>query len=76
VTRQGGLVIISIANGFIGSGNALLPGLVIPRTNVVDRNRPFEVVERIRRKLTLLRFEEIGVRTGLSEIYVYGRRTR
>jgi pyrimidine deaminase RibD-like protein/SAM-dependent methyltransferase len=76
VVRQGGLVIISIANGFIGTGGALIPGLVIPRSNVVDRNRPFEIAELIRRKLTLLRFEEIGLRTGLDEIYVFGRRTR
>lgn len=76
VVRQGGIVVISIANGFLGDGRALIPGLVIPRTNIVDKNRPFEIVEQIRRKLTLLRFEEIGVRTGLGEIYVYGRRTR
>ncbi len=76
VVRQGGLILISIANGFLGEDSALIPGLVIPRTNAVNRDRPFEVAERIRRKVTLLRFEEVGVRTGLAEIYVYGRRGR
>jgi SAM-dependent methyltransferase len=76
VVRQGGIVLISIANGFLAEDSALIPGLVIPKTNVVNRDRPFEIVEKIRRKLTLLRFEEVGVRTGLAEIYVYGRRGR
>lgn len=76
VVRQGGLVIISVSNGFIGEDGALIPGHIIPRSTVVDRNRPFHVAELIRQKLTLLRFEEVGVRTGLAEIYVYGRRAR
>jgi pyrimidine deaminase RibD-like protein/SAM-dependent methyltransferase len=76
VVRQGGVVVISIANGFLTEESGVVPGLVIPRSNVVSRDRPFEVAEQIRRKLTLMRFEEVGVRTGLYEIYVYGRRGR
>jgi pyrimidine deaminase RibD-like protein/SAM-dependent methyltransferase len=76
IVRQGGIVLISVANGFLGEDSALIPGLVIPRSSVVNRDRPFEVAEKIRRKLTLMRFEEVGVRTGLAEIYVYGRRGR
>lgn len=76
VVRQGGIVLISVANGFLGEDSALIPGLVIPQSSVVNRDRPFEVAEKIRRKLTLMRFEEVGVRTGLAEIYVYGRRGR
>ena len=76
VVRQGGLVIISIANGYLEDGKTLITGLVAPRSNFVDKNRPFELAEKIRRKLTLLRFEEVGIRTGLAEIYVYGRKAR
>jgi pyrimidine deaminase RibD-like protein/SAM-dependent methyltransferase len=76
VVRQGGIVLISIANGFLTEESGVVPGLVIPRSNVVSRDRPFEVAEKIRKKLTLMRFEEVGVRTGFYEIYVYGRRAR
>lgn len=74
VVRQGGLVVISISNAFIGEGGALIHGHIIPRSTAVDQDRPFDVADLIRRKLTTLRFEEIGVRTGLAEIYIYGRR--
>jgi pyrimidine deaminase RibD-like protein/SAM-dependent methyltransferase len=76
VVRQGGIAIISIANGFLAEDSGVVPGLVIPRSNVVSRDRPFEVAEKIRKKLTLMRFEEVGIRTGAYEIYVYGRRAR
>lgn len=74
VLKPNGVIILSIANGFIGDNHQLIPGLVIPKTKVVDKNRPFEISEQIRRKLTLLRFRNIGVRTGIGEIYIYGRR--
>jgi len=76
VVRQGGIVVISIANGFLAEDSGVVPGLVIPKSNVVSRDRPFEVAEKIRKKLTLMRFEEVGIRTGAYEIYVYGRRAR
>jgi ubiquinone/menaquinone biosynthesis C-methylase UbiE len=76
VVRQGGVIIISVVNGYIGPGGALISGMVFPRSNIVDWDRPYEVIDQIRRKLTFLRFEEIGIRTGFAEIYVYGRRGR
>ncbi len=76
VVRQGGLVVTSISNGFLGEDGALIPGHIIPRSTAVDRDRPFHVAEVIRQKLTRLRFEEVGIRTGVAEIYVYGRRAR
>lgn len=74
VTRPGGIALVSVANGFIGEDKSLVPGLVWPNTARVDRDRPYVVVDDIRRRLTLLGFQEVGVRTGLGEIYVYGRR--
>lgn len=76
VVKPDGLLLISVSNGFIGKGDAFIPGLVIPGTNVVDRNQPFEVADQIRRTLIKLPFDEVGVRTGFAEIYVYGRRSR
>ncbi|MCP3959732.1 MAG: methyltransferase domain-containing protein [bacterium] len=76
VTRQGGIVLVSVSNGFLGRDGAFVPGHVLPRSSIVDRNRPFELAEEIRRKLSLFRFEGVGVRTGSGEIFIYGRRAR
>lgn len=75
VVRQGGITIISVANGFLEQGS-IIPGLLIPGTGVVDRNLGFSIADQIRSRMSLLRFEEVGVRTSLDEIYVYGRRGR
>jgi pyrimidine deaminase RibD-like protein/SAM-dependent methyltransferase len=74
VTRAGGAIIISIANGFIGNNNNLITGLVIPGTNLINKNRPYDLVEEIRQKLTLLKCQDIGIRTGIGEIFVYARK--
>jgi pyrimidine deaminase RibD-like protein/SAM-dependent methyltransferase len=75
VLRPGGPIIVSVANAFVGDENVLVPGLVIPHTSIIDRNRPFEVAEKIRRQLTIMRFEDVGIHSGQTEIYVYGRRS-
>jgi pyrimidine deaminase RibD-like protein/SAM-dependent methyltransferase len=75
VVRQGGIVLISIANGFLEQGS-IIPGLLIPGTAVVDRNLGFQIADQVRSRMSLLKFEEIGERTSLDEIYVYGRRGR
>ncbi len=74
VLRPGGLFVVSVANAFVGDGDVIVPGLVIPHTSIVDRDRPFEVAEKIRRQLTVMRFENVGIHSGPTEIYVLGRR--
>jgi pyrimidine deaminase RibD-like protein/SAM-dependent methyltransferase len=75
VVAQGGIMLISVANGFLEQGS-IIPGLLIPGTAVVDRNLGFRIADQIRSRLSALKFEEIGIRTSLDEIYVYGRRGR
>jgi pyrimidine deaminase RibD-like protein/SAM-dependent methyltransferase len=75
IVRQGGIVLISVANGFL-EHDSIIPGLLIPGTNTVDRNLGFRIADQIRSRLSILNFEEIGMRTSLDEIYVYGRRGR
>ncbi|NUM55223.1 MAG: methyltransferase domain-containing protein [Candidatus Hydrogenedentes bacterium] len=75
VLRPGGVFLVSVANAFIGDGDAIVPGLVIPHTSIVDRDRPFELAEKIRRQLTILRFEDVGIHSGPTEIYAFARRT-
>lgn len=73
VVRRGGIVVISVANCFLEQG-ALIPGLLIPGTQIVDRNLGFVIANKKRSKMSLLNFEEIGMCTSLDEIYVFGRR--
>lgn len=75
VVRQGGIAVISVANGFLDRGT-IIPGLLIPGTRIVDRNLGFRIADQIRSKISVLRFDEIGVRTTFDEIFVYGRRGR
>ncbi|MHC4328099.1 MAG: methyltransferase domain-containing protein [Planctomycetota bacterium] len=75
VVRQGGIVLVSVANGFLEQGS-MIPGLLIPGTAIVDRNLGFHIADQVRSRMSLLRFEEIGMRTSVDEIYVYGRRAR
>jgi len=75
VLKPDGVILISIANGFVDEKHELIPGLVIPKTQFVDTNRPYELANRIRNRLNLLRFKNIGIRTGVGEIYIWGRRS-
>lgn len=74
ILKPNGTIIISIANGFIDQNKKIIPGLVIPKTQFIDKNRPYKLIDIIRNQLNLLRFENIGIRTGIGEIYIYGRR--
>lgn len=75
VVRQGGIVLISVANGFLEQGS-IIPGLLIPGTQIVDQDLGFRIANQIRSRMSLLNFEEIGMCTSLDEIYVFGRRGR
>lgn len=53
----------------------LKEGLLRPDTgNLLDRELPYTHIGEIRQKLFDLEFENVGVRTGMYEIYVYGRK--
>jgi SAM-dependent methyltransferase len=52
-------------------------GLLRPDTgNLLDRELPYTHIGEIRRKLFDLNFADVGVRTGMYEIYVYGRKPK
>lgn len=76
VVRPGGVVLLSVANGFLGEDGNIIRGLVVPRTQIVDEDKPFEIVERIRQKLTSWRFGDVGMQTGYGDVFVWGRRGR
>lgn len=76
VLRSGGLLVVSISNGYKRLGGGIVPGMLIPRTNVADPHRPWDLVNEIRRRLHTLKFEAFGIQTTLAEIFLYSKKTR
>lgn len=74
VLRSGGVILLSIANGHVVEEKKLIRGIVAPSTNIVDSDRPYMIIDKIRRKLEVLGFEEMGITSGIAEIYIYGRK--
>ena len=74
VLKPGGAILISIPYVFVEENGRVVKGLLIPETDEVDPDLPYDLVDRIRRMLNRLNFNNIGIRTGMVEIYVYGKR--
>lgn len=74
VLKPGGTILISIPYVFVEESGKIVKGLLIPETDEVDPDLPYDLVDRIRRMLNRLNFNNIGIRTGMVEIYVYGKR--
>ena len=50
-------------------------GLLRPGGHDLDPDLPYEIADAVRRGLQNLGFEELGLQTGLFEIYIYGMKT-
>ena len=78
VLKPGGIVILSIANGFIQIENSekkIIRGLLIPGTkNHVDKNLSLKIGERILIKLNQMGFEQTGIKSEKTDVYVWGRK--
>lgn len=74
VLKPGGTILISIPYVFVEENGRVVKGLLIPETDEVDPDLPYDLTDRIRRMLNRLNFNNIGIRTGMVEIYVYGER--
>ena len=74
ILKPGGRIIISISNAYVES-DQLLHGLQRPGSNELDLDRPYDLANSVRKGLTYLNFESVGIQTGSFEIYVYGRRS-
>lgn len=70
ILKNNGVVIISVACGFIKDKNTYIDGLVDPKTQIVDRFRPYELVNKIVKKLIALEFMSIGITSCPSEIFI------
>jgi SAM-dependent methyltransferase len=74
VLANGGRAVISIPYVYVEQGR-LLNGLLRPGGHDLDPDLPYEIADTVRRGLQNLGFEELGMHTGLFEIYVHGTKT-
>ena len=74
VLAGGGRAVISIPYVYVDQGR-LLNGLLRPGGHDLDPDLPYEIADTVRRGLQTLGFEQIGLHTGLFEIYVHGTKT-
>jgi SAM-dependent methyltransferase len=84
----GGSLLISIPNKYVQVNQrgepVLTTGLIPPEVTHLDPTVPYPLdpelpwkhINKIRRTLLALDFEDVGVYTGMFEIYVYGKRPR
>lgn len=71
VLKPNGLIIISIANGFLSNEyHNIIPGLIIPGTEFVDIYRGLDVVKLIRTELIGSGFKNIQIQRTDTEIYI------
>lgn len=76
VLKKDGIIIISIASGFMKEKNVYIDGLIDPQNGSIDRNRPYDLIDDIRRMLISFNFVSLGIRTTPSEIFIYARKSR
>ena len=76
VLRPGGTIVLSVPYIFYNQErDEVVQGLLrSPESDKLDPNLPYEVADEIRRALERFMFENVKVRTGDVEIYVYGER--
>lgn len=73
VLAPGGVVVISVANAYL-EGTSFIKGLLPHGSKIVDQDKAHDVLGLIRRHLSKMRLEEVGVHSGKAEEYVFGRK--
>lgn len=78
VLKRHGLVIVSIANGFVTGKEdkkKVIRGLLFPGSrDTVDKKAPVRLATEIWEKLTDLGFESVSIRSEKTDAYVWGRK--
>ncbi len=71
VIKNNGIIIVSIANGFLYSElNEIIPGLIIPGTEFIDIYRGFSLVRKLYNEMVNIGFKDIKVYSSSSELYL------
>lgn len=69
-----GIIIISVAKGFMKNETDYIEGLIDPSTDEIRPNRPFDIVDRIRVIMQSYGMNSLGIKTTPSEIFIYARK--
>lgn len=71
VLRDGAVIIISVANGFLyPEQGAVIPGLIVPGTEFVDIYRGMDMAKIVYKELTRVGFRDINFFPTNTEIYL------
>ena len=73
VLRSGGVLVLSVANGFLCLDGNILPGLIIPGMEFVDIYRGLSVANYLREECERLGFRSVKIYPTETEIYVIGK---
>jgi len=74
ILKPGGTILISIPYVFVEESGRVVKGLLKPETDEVDSELPWDLTNKIRSTLDRFNFNNTGIRTGMVEIYIYGKR--
>lgn len=74
ILKDDGIIILSVACGFMKTNNVYIDGLIDPVTGALNRHKPLDIVNVIRNILLDYRFISLGIKTSPSEIFVYARK--
>jgi len=74
VLRPGGIIILSVANGFLHTGRDrfVVPGLILPGTDFVDLYRGMDTARAVRQELSRAGFDDIRMTPASTEILLTG----
>jgi len=71
VLNHNGVIIISIANGFLNNKeNNIISGLIIPGLEFIDIYRGIDMVKKLSKEFTNKKFKNIKIQTTKEEIYL------
>ena len=73
VLKINGSIVLSISCGYMKDNNIYIDGMA-SHNGAVDRNKPYNIIEKIRKRMITLNFSFIGVRSTPSEIFIYGKK--
>jgi 2-polyprenyl-3-methyl-5-hydroxy-6-metoxy-1,4-benzoquinol methylase len=65
-----GLLILSVANGYVGKNNSVVRGMYNHKTNSVDLKKPYFIVLETIEKLIKKNCSSFEVKNGIAEIFM------
>ena len=73
ILKNGGIIIISIANGFRCITNSIIPGLILPNSEFVDIYRGLSFAKQLKVEYEKIGFSSVDIYPTNSEIYIIGK---